>query len=337
MPNKTSPAVLDVRNLSISFGRARQIAVDRVSFQLGKNETLGLVGPSGAGKSSIARLIIGLLAADGGEILFKGVNKQNMTQQQRMESRRKIQIIFQEPSASLSPKRTIEQILLEPMLHFHIGDIISRRLTISRVLNTVGLDVDILQRYPHQFSTGQQQRIAIARALVCEPELLIADEAVSALDVSVQAQILQLLKDLQQQNDIAMLFVSHDLGVVRQIADRVAVMYQGQIVEQADADTFFSKAAHPYSRALLEIAKDQNDQQHFKMTIRPASIRSGHGRSQTEVGNGCLYAGNCPDKMPLCESEAPKPYHIDDSHSGARADEHSARCHLYKEGMIKDD
>lgn len=255
-----APPLLEVRNLSVSFGRSRQIAVDNVSFCLAKKETLGLVGASGAGKSSVARLITGLEAPDSGEILYNGINKAHMSRLQLMEARQKIQIIFQEPSASLSPKRNIEQILLEPMVHFAIGDLASRRHTISRVLNTVGLDTDILQRYPHQFSTGQQQRIAIARALVCEPELLIADEAVSALDVSVQAQILQLLKDLQQHKDVALLFVSHDLGVIRQMADRVAVMYHGQILEQADADVFFSQPAHPYSRTLLNIAKCEQDQ-----------------------------------------------------------------------------
>lgn len=332
MSRLAQPVLLDVRGLSISFGRARDIAVDDVSIQVNKKETLGLVGSSGAGKSSIARLITGILKADSGEILYRGVSKQNMTDQQLLEMRQKIQIIFQEPSASLSPRRTVEQILVEPMQHFGIGDQHSRLLTIARVLNTVGLDVDILQRYPHQFSSGQQQRIAIARALVCEPELLIADEAVSALDVSVQAQILQLLKDLQQQNDIAILFISHDLGVVRQLADRVAVMYQGKLIEQADADSFFDQAAHPYSRALLKIARGQDNPQHLQ-----APVRLGHGRSQLEPGNGCLYAGNCPDKMPLCEFEAPRPYNVGDDFAGTHSEPHSVCCHLYKEGMIKND
>jgi len=332
MPKPSTPLpatpLLDVRNLSVSFGRARQIAVDNVSFCLSKKETLGLVGSSGAGKSSVARSIAGLETPESGEILYNGIHKVNMTRLQLMETRQKVQIIFQEPSASLSPKRNIKQILLEPMVHFAIGDLLSRARTISRVLNTVGLDTDILHRYPHQFSTGQQQRIAIARALVCEPELLIADEAVSALDVSVQAQILQLLKDLQQQKGIALLFVSHDLGVIRQMADRVAVMYQGQILEQADADIFFSQPAHPYSRALLNIAKGGQDQ-----TLPQKLIRLGHGRSQLEPTDGCLYAGNCPDKMPLCESKSPKNYNIGNYNLGNNTCEQRVRCHLYDEAI----
>lgn len=315
--------LLDIRNLSVSFGRERRIAVDNVSFRLAKNRTLCLVGASGAGKSSVARMIVGLLSPDSGEIRYNGINRQNMTRQQLLEVRQKIQIIFQEPSASLSPRRSVAQILLEPMVHFQIGDSISRPDTINRVLNTVGLDTDILHRYPHQFSTGQQQRIAIARALVCEPDLLIADEAVSALDVSVQAHILQLMKDLQLQKNIALLFISHDLGVVRQMADRVAVMYQGQILEDAPADLFFSQPAHPYSRTLLDIAKGRQDGLQVQ-TLVPL----GHGRSRLEPVNHCLYAGNCPDKMPLCESEPPDNYS-----PGRNIDEHSVRCHLYNKAI----
>ena len=254
MKPSTAP-LLEVKNLSVSLGRPRILAVDQVSLSVAQAEVLGLVGASGAGKSSVARLIAGLLTPDQGEIRYEGNHTAAMSREQKMGIRQKIQLIFQEPGSSLSPKRNIEQILLEPMEHFGIGDSLSRIQTMGEVLNTVGLDADILPRYPHQFSTGQQQRIAIARALVCEPDLLIADEAVSALDVSIQAQILQLLKSLQHQKGIAMLFISHDLGVIRQLADRVAVMYRGQIVETARADDFFNQPTHPHSRELLRIAK----------------------------------------------------------------------------------
>ncbi len=331
MPSLSLP-LLEIRNLSVSFGRTRQIAVDNVSFHLVKKQTLCLVGASGAGKSSVARMITGLLTPASGEILYRGINRLHMSRPQLMQARQKIQIIFQEPSASLSPKRTIEQILLEPMIHFQLGDIISRVQTINHVLNTVGLDNDILHRYPHQFSTGQQQRIAIARALVCEPDLLIADEAVSALDVSVQANILQLLKDLQLQKDIALLFISHDLGVVRQMADRVVVMYQGQVLEQANADLFFSQPAHPYSRTLLDIAKGRQTRVQAQELVRLE-----HGRSQLEPDKQCLYAGNCPDKMPLCESEAPNYYNPGSYAQGNDVDAHSVRCHLYNEVIGNDE
>jgi ABC-type oligopeptide transport system ATPase subunit len=176
-------------------------------------------------------------------------------------------LVFQNPSASLSPKRNIEQTLLEPLEHFAIGDDDSRREKIRRILQGVGLDPDVLHGYPHQFSTGQQQRIAIARALVTDPDLLIADEAVSALDVSVQAQILQLIQALQKQRGIAILFISHDLAVIRQIATDVAILYRGKLLEHSSADAFFNQPTHPYSQNLLSLAKNE-------VPSRPADSKS---------------------------------------------------------------
>lgn len=317
----SNPPLLEVRDLTLRYQRDSQIAVDRASFQLHKGQTLGLIGASGAGKSTIARAICGLLPANGGQVLINGINRQQMNKQQLLSARQRIQIVFQEPGSSLSPKRTIEQILLEPMVHFKIGDHASRQQQITEVLNTVGLETDILQRYPAQFSTGQQQRIAIARALVSKPEILIADESVSALDVSVQAQILQLLRSLQQQHHIALLFISHDLSVVRQLADQVAVMYQGQIMELAPADEFFEHAAHPYSRALLKMVNSKK-----LLHIPLNKNRLQHNRSSSDNTRCCLYAGNCADKMPLCETSAANIYNL-----GKSTGLHSVRCHLYKE------
>lgn len=317
----SNPPLLELRDLTLCYDHGSQIAVDRASFQLREGETLGLVGSSGAGKSTIARAICGLLTPNSGEILINGINKQHMSKQQLMSARQRIQIVFQEPGSSLSPKRTIEQTLLEPMVHFRIGDHTSRSQQIAQVLNTVGLETDILQRYPAQFSTGQQQRIAIARALVSKPEILIADEAVSALDVSVQAQILQLLRTLQQQHKIALLFISHNLSVVRQIADQVAVMYQGQIMEQAPADEFFDHAAHPYSRALLKMV---NSDELLDFPIENNRLQ--HSRSSSDNTQRCLYARNCADKMPLCETTAANIYNL-----GKSTGLHCVRCHLYKE------
>lgn len=246
--------LLELRKLTLRFKQQQQVAVDQVSFSINAGSTLGLAGASGAGKSSIARAIMGLIKPDSGEIFFKGEDILQMNARQLAATRQRIQIIFQNPTASLSPRRSIEQTLLEPLKHFAIGDDNSRQEKIRRILATVGLNADVLQRYPHQFSSGQQQRIAVARALVTDPELLIADEAVSALDVSVQAQILQLFQNLQKERGIAFLFISHDLAVIRQIAHQVAIIYRGQLLEHTSADSFFGGPAHAYSKSLLDSA-----------------------------------------------------------------------------------
>jgi ABC-type oligopeptide transport system ATPase subunit len=251
------PVLLEVRNLSLKFPRQTRLAVDNVSFSIAAGSTLGLVGQSGAGKSSIARAIMHLLKVEAGEIRYRGESILQMDSRQLSAARQRIQLVFQSPAASLSPKRRIEQSLLEPLQHFAIGDSNSRQQKIREIITTVGLDTDALQRYPHQFSSGQQQRIAIARALVTDPELLIADEAVSALDVSVQAQILQLLQELQKKRGIALLFISHDLAVVRQIADEVAILQHGQLVEHTSADQFFNHPSHPYAKSLLAFANNE--------------------------------------------------------------------------------
>ncbi len=257
--NPPGQPLLDIRNLSLSYNRRgtsidKRMAVDRVSFSIQSGRILGLVGASGAGKSSIARAILRLIEADSGEILYRGNDIRVMNSSRLMELRGQVQIIFQDAGASLSPRRTIARTLLEPMQHFSIGDPASRQEKMCRVLETVGLDSEVLRRYPHQFSSGQQQRIAIARALVTDPGLLIADEAVAALDVSVQAQILQLIQKLQVDHGITCLFISHDLSVIRQIADEVAVMFEGRLVEHTPVDDFFTRPSHPYSASLLDAA-----------------------------------------------------------------------------------
>ena len=319
------PPLLDVRGLSLSYHKQEQVATERVSFCIEAGKTLGLVGASGSGKSSIARAIVRLLEPDSGEILFKGENICQMDAHQLMATRQRIQLVFQEPSASLSPRRSVEATLLEPLQHFAIGDTRSRHEKIRQTLHTVGLDRDVLQRYPHQFSTGQQQRIAIARALVTNPELLIADEAVSSLDVSIQAQILQLIQTLQREHGITFLFISHDLAVIRQIADNIAVMYRGQLLEQSPADTFFSKPAHPYSRALLSFACAKGPP-----GAESDSWRLDRGRSSTDNTSACLFAHNCPEKLPVCERLEPADHDVQHRNQHALGS-HCVKCHLYNE------
>ena len=317
--------LLELRNLSLSFHRQKRVAVDRVSLKIAAGSTLGLIGASGAGKSSIARAILRLVKPDSGELLFKGKDICRMNAQELKLTRQRIQLVFQEPSASLSPGRTVKQTLLEPLEHFAIGDANYRQEKTLQILHTVGLDQSALQRYPHQFSSGQQQRIAIARALVTDPELVIADEAVSSLDVSIQAQILQLIQKLQKDFGITFLFISHDLAVIRQIADDVAVMYKGQLLEQSPADRFFSEPAHPYSKTLLAFATGrtpiswQGDKWYLERN------RGTAGNTQT-----CVFAEFCPDKIPRCEQVEPAMLEI--KHKNQHAFEsHCVKCHLYDE------
>jgi peptide/nickel transport system ATP-binding protein/oligopeptide transport system ATP-binding protein len=318
-----NPLLLDVRDLCLSFREQEHLAVDQVSFKVRRGSTLGLVGASGAGKSSIARAIMRLLEPDSGEILFNGEDICKMDSKKLLATRQRIQLVFQNPFASLSPRRRIEQILLEPMKHFAIGDSQSRHARIRQTLGTVGLDADVLQRFPHQFSGGQQQRIAIARALVTKPDLLIADEAVSSLDVSIQAQILQLIQTLQKEHGIAFLFISHDLAVIRQIADEVAVMFKGQMLERSPADVFFSSPAHPYSKTLLSFATGDP-----KLQPTGHKLQIGHGSALAINKSQCIFAMNCPEKMPLCERHKPACHDIPDTNQHALGS-YCVKCHLY--------
>jgi ABC-type oligopeptide transport system ATPase subunit len=321
----SGPPLLEVRNLTVRFHKPEQVVVDRVSFNIMAGSTLGLVGASGAGKSSIARAIMRLVEVESGEVLFKGEDIFRMDARQLMATRQQVQLVFQDPSASLSPRRSVEQALLEPLEHFAIGDTDYRQGKIRQILQTVGLDKDVLQRYPHQFSSGQQQRIAIARALVTNPDLLIADEAVSSLDVSIQAQILQLIQTLQKEHGITFLFISHDLAVIRQIADDIAVTYRGQLLEQSPADTFFREPAHPYSKALLSFASHNVPAQ-----LPGDNWRLGRSRTATGRSSDCVFAANCAEKMPVCERLEPDVHNIQNRNQHTLGP-HCVKCHLYDE------
>lgn len=315
------PPLLEVRDLCLNF--SQRFAIESVSFRINAGSTLGLVGASGAGKSSIARAIMHLIKPDSGQILLNGTDTANLNSRQMMAVRQRIQIVFQEPSASLSPRRTVAQTLVEPLQHFAIGKRDDRLQKVKDILHTVGLSEDVLQRYPHQFSSGQQQRIAIARALITEPDLLIADEAVSSLDVSVQAQILQLIQRLQREHGIAFLFISHDLAVIRQIADQVAVMYRGKILEDAPADVFFNQPSHPYSKALLAFAESGSIS-----SVSSEQMRLTRGNKPAGHSQGCVYERYCAEKMPVCRQT--EPINVEIQHKNQHdSGSHCVRCHLY--------
>ena len=262
----TGEPLLSVRDLKVHFPFRRGglfnakhgvvRAVDGVSFDIRPGETLGLVGESGCGKTTTARAIIGLLdpAVMSGEVWLDGERLDGLSRSDMLPHRRKIQMIFQDPYASLNPRMTVGSIIGEPMQIFGLGDRRERRLEVMKLMDLVGLNPIYLNRYPHEFSGGQRQRIGIARALAVQPRIIICDEPVSALDVSIQAQVINLLMDLQQKLGVAYLFISHDLSVVRHISHRIGVMYVGRIVELADADELHANPLHPYTQALLSAA-----------------------------------------------------------------------------------
>jgi len=254
--------LLDVSNLKVHFSKpaahlfsARNAikAVDGVTFQIQRGEVLSLVGESGCGKTTVGRVLTLLQAATEGSAVFAGRNILSMTQRDFRPLRRNIQMIFQDPFASLNPRLTIEQTLREPlMIHRLASNRIEARGLIIEMLEKVGMDAAVLRRYPHEFSGGQRQRIGIARVMIVKPDLIIADEPVSALDVSIQAQVLNLLKQLQQESQVAMLFISHDLAVVRHISDRIAVMKEGRIVEVTCKIDLFEEPSHEYTKRLIQ-------------------------------------------------------------------------------------
>ncbi|MGH7041826.1 MAG: ABC transporter ATP-binding protein [Acetobacteraceae bacterium] len=256
-----SAPLLEVEHLSrgftvrrgLLFARAvgRVSAVDDISFSLARGETLGIVGESGSGKSTTARLVLRLLDPSGGHIRFDGTDITELSGAALRHFRRRMQIVFQDPFASLDPRQTVEQIVGEPLLLHRPGSTAARRARVAELLARVGLSAAQARRYPHEFSGGQRQRIGIARALAAEPDLIVCDEPVSALDVSIQAQVLNLLRDLQDRLGIAYLFITHDLAVVRHVAHRVAVMRQGRIVELAETEALFAHPADPYTRGLV--------------------------------------------------------------------------------------
>jgi len=285
------------------FGGPKQVvrAVNEVSFTVERGSSMGLVGESGCGKSTVARTLLRLIEPDSGSIFFDGIDIRRASAAQMRALRQRIQIVFQDPYASLNPRRTIRQTLEEPLRVHGRGNARSIADKAAATLVDVGLRVEALDRYPHEFSGGQRQRIGIARALVLDPELIIADEPVSALDVSVQAQILHLLARLRKERGLSFVFVSHDLGVVRQFCDTVSVMYLGRIVESGPTRKLFDKPAHPYA----QILKDSSPVPDPRARIRLTKVQ-GELPSPTSIPAGCAFHPRCPRVGSNCRTEVPQ-------------------------------
>jgi peptide/nickel transport system ATP-binding protein/oligopeptide transport system ATP-binding protein len=320
-------ALLEAENLVKHFPAARNLfgrptafvrAVDGVSFHVDPGETLALVGESGCGKSTVSRLVLRLIEPDAGRIRFEGRDLLGFDADALRAFRRQAQIIFQDPYASLNPRMTVAQILGEPLALHNLLPSEKRRARIGELLRLVGLEPRFARRYPHEFSGGQRQRIAIARALAVEPKLIICDEPVSALDVSIRSQILNLLRDLQQRLGLAYIFVSHDLAVVKHIADRVAVMNLGTIVETADTEALFAAPRHPYSRALLSAIPVPKPRAKGERVIL-----QGEMPSALNPPAGCRFHTRCPYVVERCRTEVPE--------LTANGTEHAAACHRVAE------
>jgi len=287
-------------------------AVDDVSFTIKKGETFSLVGESGCGKSTLGRTLLGLYPSDrGSKITFNGEDITNFPKSKQKQFAKRAQLIFQDPSACLNPRRTIRQILLEP---FKIHKIKNGETKIIELLNMVGLPSRFLDRFPHEMSGGQKQRVGIARALALNPELIVCDEPVSALDVSIQAQVINLLEDLQKQLNLTYLFISHDLSVVHHISDRVAVMYLGKIVELTTRNKLYEETQHPYTKALLSSIPDTGGNPQKKI------ILTGDVPSPSNPPSGCRFHTRCPAVMDICKIEMPDFFQTDSDHFVA--------CHL---------
>lgn len=323
-PVANSP-IMELRGIKMHYPVARPLpftpkkvvkALDGVDLEVLPSTTLGIIGESGCGKSTLARVLSGLEKPTEGQVLFEGVDINELQGDERAAMRRNIQLIFQDPYASLDPRMTIEQILSEPFeIHPDLVPKNQRRAKIAELMELVGLSPDHLGRYPHNFSGGQQQRIGIARGIALNPKVLICDEAVSALDVSVRAQVVNLLQNLQRELGLSFVFIAHDLQIVRHISDSVATMYLGRVVEQGDYSQVYDHSAHPYTQALLSAAPELRQGSN---TVRELIMLQGDPPSPIDPPAGCRFHTRCPIAQPSCAVSEPE---LD-----SLGDGHEARC-----------
>lgn len=293
-------------------------AVDEIDLALSPGETLGLVGESGCGKSTVGRTLVGLYPVTSGEIAYRGKNINILSKTEKRNFTREAQIIFQDPYASINPYMTIGDVIAEGIDNFKLSTGSQRKERIIQLLEIVGLRSEHISRYPHEFSGGQRQRVGIARALAVEPSLIVCDEPISALDVSIQAQVVNLLAELQQQFQLTYLFISHDLSMVRYISNRVAVMYLGKIVELADCASLYAEPKHPYTQGLLAAIPVPDPDVEFNK--RP-QLLTGEIPSPLNPPSGCRFSSRCPKRMPHCSTLPPPVSQLTEGHSVA--------CHLY--------
>ncbi len=315
-----SETLLEVRNLVKHFpaGRGTVKAVDGVSLSIRQGETLGLVGESGCGKTTTGRCVLLLERPTSGEIVFEGIDLTSLSDDALRKTRRRMQVIFQDPYSSLNPRMTIGQILAEPLkVHGIVRDPAAREARVRELCEQVGLLPQHARRYPHQLSGGQRQRVGVARALAMEPSLIVCDEPVSALDVSIQAQIVNLLEDLQQRLGLTYLFIAHDLSVVRHISDRVVVMYLGKVAEESDRVSLYEDPVHPYTRALLSAVPIPDPRLEAR---RERTVLGGEVPSPLAPPSGCVFHTRCPMAVARCSAEIPALREIRPGHWGA--------CHL---------
>ena len=310
--------LIELKDLQISFGTGRKkfVAVDHVNFDIYKGETFSLVGESGSGKTTIGRAILRINPTSAGDIYFKGQKiNGKISKELDTEVIRKCQMIFQDPMASLNERAKVDYIVSEGLINFHLyKDEKEREEKVQKVLREVGLLPEFASRFPHEFSGGQRQRIGIARSLILNPELIVCDEPVSALDVSIQSQIINLLGDLQEKNNFSYIFISHDLSVVEYISNRVAVMYLGNIVEMADKNEIFDNPLHPYTKALMSAIPVPDPTRK-----RDRIILSGDLPSPSNPPSGCKFRTRCPYATEKCAQEAPEYRDV--------GDEHFVACH----------